>query len=91
MTNITKAVSSRYTRVQYGGPVGFGSADLRTTPLHMTEPPAEYEGWLRDGASGAVVDRRRGHFFGSKRSRFITFVQAATKSWTNFGPASSVA
>src|SRR5690606_37161080 len=66
---------------------------LRPAHIHLrtTEPPAEHDGWLRGGASGAVVDRRRGHFFRSKRSRFITFVQAATKSRTTFGPASSVA
>ena len=44
-----------------------------------------------EGRGAARGERGGRSYLTSKRSRFITLVHAATKSWTNFSPASELA
>ncbi len=64
--------------------IRLNSLDHRVTPLFPPKKKSRL-------SSGPQTPKLKSYFFTSNRSRFITFTQAATKSFTNFSLASLLA
>ena len=85
----TRAISSAVERLLHTQEVTGSNPVSRTTPLCLSFTPQPGAGTPRGAGSrcfSGFSDYAR-----SKRSRFMTLLQAAIKSWTNFFPESAVA